>query len=101
MSTIEQTLLGKHFKLRLTLAIELVDVRLAAKGTRVPYRGNGHCKSNESATERLGHIGAVRGLLDKLVAVQMDLEPVCGAGTEREQVVASLHAIADACDVLR
>jgi len=45
-----------------------------------------------------GRFGA---LLDKLVAVQMDLEPVCGAGTEREQVVASLHAIADACDVLR
>ena len=40
-------------------------------------------------------------LLDKLVAVQIDLEPVCGAGTERTQLVASLAAIADACSVLR
>src|ERR1700730_14157732 len=40
-------------------------------------------------------------LLDKLVAVQMDLDPVCGAGTERAQLVASLATIADACSVLR
>jgi hypothetical protein len=31
----------------------------------------------------------------------MDLEPVCGAATERAQVVASLESIADACEVLR
>jgi hypothetical protein len=40
-------------------------------------------------------------LLDKLVAVQMDLEPVCGGGHGRAQVDASLAAIADACHVLR
>ena len=40
-------------------------------------------------------------LLDKLVAVQMDLEPICGVGMERAQVVASLEAIADACHILR
>jgi hypothetical protein len=40
-------------------------------------------------------------LLDKLVAVQMDLEPVCGVSTERAQVISSLAAIADACSVLR
>ena len=40
-------------------------------------------------------------LLDKLVAVQMDLEPVCGVGKERVQIVASLEAIAESCDVLR
>jgi hypothetical protein len=45
--------------------------------------------------------GRFEALLDKLVAVQMDLEPVCGVGTERAQVVASLAAIADACRVLR
>src|ERR1700681_3079719 len=45
--------------------------------------------------------GRFEALLDKLVAVQMDLEPVCGVGTERAQVVASLAAIADACSVLR
>jgi hypothetical protein len=42
----------------------------------------------------------LEALLDKLVAVQMDLEPVCGVGKERAQIVASLEAIADACDVL-
>ena len=45
--------------------------------------------------------GRFESLLDKLVAVQMDLEPVCGVGTERAQVVATLEAIADACSVLR
>src|ERR1700694_3484256 len=45
--------------------------------------------------------GRFEALLDKLVAVQMDLEPVCGAGTERAQVVASLAAVAAACSVLR
>jgi hypothetical protein len=45
--------------------------------------------------------GRFESLLDKLVAVQMDLEPVCGVGTERAQVAASLAAIADACSVLR
>jgi hypothetical protein len=43
----------------------------------------------------------LEALLEKLVAVQMDLEPVCGAGMERAQVVASLESIADACEVLR
>ena len=45
--------------------------------------------------------GRFEALLDKLVAVQMDLEPVCGVGTARAQVVASLESITDACDVLR
>jgi hypothetical protein len=45
--------------------------------------------------------GRFEALLDKLVKVQWDLEPVCGMGTERAQVVASLGAIADACHVLR
>jgi hypothetical protein len=45
--------------------------------------------------------GRFEALLEKLVAVQMDLEPVCGVGTERGQVVASLAAVADACSVLR
>src|ERR1700681_2394915 len=45
--------------------------------------------------------GRFEALLDKLVAVQMDPEAVCGVGTARAQVVASLAAIADACSVLR
>jgi hypothetical protein len=40
-------------------------------------------------------------LLDKLVAVEMDLEPVCGVVKESAQLVASVDAVADACDVLR
>ncbi len=50
-----------------------------------------------------GSVNSVRfeALLDKLVALQMDLEPICGVGTERAQVVASVAAIADACHVLR
>lgn len=40
-------------------------------------------------------------LLDKLVAVQMDLEPVCGDGAQRAALVSSHDAIADACHALR
>jgi hypothetical protein len=42
----------------------------------------------------------LEALLDKLVAVRMDLEPICGVGKDRAQVVASLDSIANACDVL-
>jgi hypothetical protein len=45
--------------------------------------------------------GRLEALLDKLLAVQMDLEPVCRLGKERAQVVATLESIADACEVLR
>ena len=45
--------------------------------------------------------GRLEALLDKLLAVETDLEPVCGVGTERAQVVASLESIADPCEVLR
>lgn len=44
--------------------------------------------------------GRLEALLDKLVEIQMDLEPICGPGKERAQVVASLESIANACDVL-
>jgi hypothetical protein len=40
-------------------------------------------------------------LLDKLVGVQMDLEPVCGVDTETAQVVPSLATLAGACSGLR
>jgi hypothetical protein len=40
-------------------------------------------------------------LLDKLVAVQMDLEPVCGIGKHRTQVISPLVTIAEACETLR
>jgi hypothetical protein len=43
----------------------------------------------------------LEALLDKLVAVRMDLEPICRVGKERAQVVASLESIANACDARR
>jgi hypothetical protein len=39
-------------------------------------------------------------LLDKLVAVQMDLEPICGVGGDRVPLIAAREAIASACDIL-
>jgi hypothetical protein len=56
---------------------------------------NGH-EANRSVKS-----GRFEALLDKLVAVQTDLEPVCGADKEKAQIVASVEAIADACDILR
>jgi hypothetical protein len=100
MSTTEQTPLCKHFKLRL-LAIELGDVRSERNGKRAPYRGRAMASRMNQGPRGSVKSGRFEALLDKLVAVQMDLEPVCGAGTERAQVVASLAAIADACSVLR
>lgn len=53
--------------------------------------------------EAAGSITSPRleALLDKLVAVQMNLESLCGEGEKRAQVVASLDSIANACDVLK
>ena len=50
-----------------------------------------------------GSVKSVRfeALLDKLVAVQMDLEPVCGIGKRRTQVISPHITIAEACDTLR
>ena len=42
----------------------------------------------------------LEALLDKLVAVRMDLEPICGVGKERAPVVAPRDSIANACDLL-
>jgi hypothetical protein len=39
-------------------------------------------------------------LLDKLVAVDLDLEPICRGSDEGPLIVAA-DAIADACDILR
>jgi hypothetical protein len=40
-------------------------------------------------------------LLDKLVALQTDLEPVCGTGRHGTHVIPPLVTIAEACDTLR
>jgi hypothetical protein len=41
-----------------------------------------------------------RVLLDQLVAVQMDLEPICGLRSAKVPVVLARDVIATACDVL-
>jgi hypothetical protein len=102
MWTIEQTYVCKHFKLHLPLVIEWVDIRSKRNRKRGPYPGERAMESRMNQGPR-GSVksGRFEALLDKLVAVQMDLEPVCRVGTARPQVVASLAAIADACSVLR
>jgi hypothetical protein len=97
----EQTPVCKRFKLPLPLAIELPGVRL--ERTANAYLVGGKAMLSRVNQGPRGSVNSMRfeALLDKLVAVQMDLEPVCGVGTERAQVVASLAAIADACSVLR
>ena len=101
MSTTEQTPSFKHFNLRLPLAIEWVTS--AWRKTTSTHLIGGRAMASRMNQGPRGSVksGRFEALLDKLVAVQMDLEPVCGIGTERAQVVASLAAIADACSVLR
>jgi len=42
----------------------------------------------------------LEALFDKLVAVQMDLDPVCGVGAEGVSVVAARDVIAGVCTIL-
>jgi len=44
--------------------------------------------------------GRLKALLDKLVAVQMDLEPVCGAGANRPPIPESFDIFVTACDIV-
>ena len=50
----------------------------------------------------MGSVNSARleALLDKLVALQLDLEPICGSATERRQTVTPLVTIAEACETL-
>jgi hypothetical protein len=43
----------------------------------------------------------LEALLDKLVALRMDFEPVCVTSTIAAQVVVSLELITGACEILR
>jgi hypothetical protein len=45
--------------------------------------------------------GRLAARLDKLVAVNLDLEPLCGTPTARPQVAVTPQAIAEACDILQ
>jgi hypothetical protein len=51
-------------------------------------------------TAALTNPARLEALLDKLVAVQMDLDPICGVAGERAPVIASRDAIAAACSIL-
>src|SRR6202165_2801909 len=101
MRAAEQTPVCKSCKLHLRLAIELAHVRLGLNRRRAPYWGVAMASRTNQGLRGSVNSGRFETLLDKLVAVQMDLEPVCGVGTARAQVVASLAAIADACSGLR
>ncbi len=52
------------------------------------------------ATEGSINSAGLAALLDKLVAVDLDLSPICREREERPLVAAG-DAIADACDILR
>ena len=49
-----------------------------------------------------GSINSARlaALLDKLVAVELDLKPICKVGEEAPLVIVAAEAIAEACDTL-
>jgi hypothetical protein len=54
----------------------------------------------EHGTEGSINSAGLAALLDKLVAVDLDLSPIC-RGSEEGPLVAAGDAIADACDILR
>jgi C4-dicarboxylate-specific signal transduction histidine kinase len=43
----------------------------------------------------------LEALLDKLVALQIDLKALCGTPADRAQAAATPKAIAEACDILQ
>jgi hypothetical protein len=45
--------------------------------------------------------GRLSALLDQLVAVNLDLERLCGTPTARPQVAITPQAIAEACEILQ
>jgi hypothetical protein len=102
MSATEQTPVCKRFKLYSPLVTEWVDIQLEAKRQARTLSG-GRAMENRMNHGPRGSVnsGRFEALLDKLVEVQMDLEPVCGIGNARAQVAASLASIAEACHVLR
>ena len=52
-------------------------------------------------TESSVNSAQLASLLDKLVAVHLDLEPLCGKHPDRSQVAATPQAIAAVCEVLQ
>jgi hypothetical protein len=56
-------------------------------------------RKNQGA-EGSANSAPLEALLDKLVAVQLDLEPICGVRGEGTSALAGSDAIAGACDIL-
>jgi signal transduction histidine kinase len=52
-------------------------------------------------TESSVNSARLASLLDKLVAVHLDLDLLCGKHAARQRVAATPQAIAEACDVLQ
>jgi len=65
--------------------------------SRSPGEGHGKPRLNQGAEGSISS-PSLEALLDQLVAVRMDLEPVCGGDDERARVVAPLDSIANACE---
>ena len=65
-----------------------------------PYRGSPMTGRTEHGTEGSINSAGLAALLDKLVAVDLDLSPIC-RGSEEGPLIAAGDAIADACDILR
>jgi hypothetical protein len=92
------------FKVHATPARGLLVIRSERNGSRatkaLPYRVKGVASRMNQEAAVSANSARLELLLDKLVAVQMDLEPVCGTGGERMPVVAARDAIASACSIL-
>ena len=65
-----------------------------------PYRGSPMTGRTEHGTEGSINSAGLAALLDKLVAVDLGLSPIC-RWSEEGPLVAAGDAIADACDILR
>jgi hypothetical protein len=100
MPATAQTGVCTYFKLQRLARVDLVTVRRSETAS-APLSEKAMLSRTNQGPRGSVKSGRFEALLDKLVAVQMDLEPVCGVSTERAQVVASLETIADACSVLR
>jgi hypothetical protein len=59
--------------------------------------------SEMTVDRQIGNLNSalLEALLDKLVAVQIDLKPICHATKAPADVLASVGTISEACEVLR
>jgi hypothetical protein len=106
MSPTEQISLGNWptFQSYAPLAHALIVTRIEPDSSpateTMPHREKSMASRTNMEFAVPAYSTRLEGLLDKLVAVQMDLEPVCGVGAGRVPVVAAHDAIASACAIL-